>query len=127
MTKGIYYRTKQMKEKNSKNFGNHSGRNNYEYREIGTIIIKNNGYQYIKVKEHKWERYHRYLVEQYIGRKLKTQENIHHIDGNKLNNELSNFYICNRIVHVSIGILIKYKVITRDFIKSNLEGYKNKC
>lgn len=33
---------------------------------------------------------HRFIMEKHLGRKLKLQENIHHIDGNKLNNKIEN-------------------------------------
>lgn len=36
---------------------------------------------------------HRYIIEQHIGRKLKRNEVVHHIDGNKLNNDLSNLQL----------------------------------
>ena len=36
---------------------------------------------------------HRWVVEKNIGRKLKSNEVIHHIDGNKLNNNFSNLEI----------------------------------
>lgn len=35
----------------------------------------------------------RYLVEQVIGRSLETKENVHHIDGDPSNDELSNLYL----------------------------------
>jgi len=36
---------------------------------------------------------HRWVVEKNIGRKLKLDEVVHHIDGNKLNNNFSNLEI----------------------------------
>ena len=33
---------------------------------------------------------HRYIMQQYLNRKLETFEHVHHIDGNKKNNDLSN-------------------------------------
>jgi replicative DNA helicase len=37
---------------------------------------------------------HRYLVERALGRKLTKNEIIHHLDGNKQNNEISNLFLC---------------------------------
>lgn len=45
-------------------------------------------------------RLHRYLMEQSLGRKLKTTELVHHIDGNKHNNILSNLELTTRGGHM---------------------------
>ena len=36
---------------------------------------------------------HRYVMEQHIGRKLKKGEEVHHIDGNKMNNSIENLML----------------------------------
>lgn len=36
---------------------------------------------------------HRYVMEQHIGRKLKRGEEVHHIDGNKMNNDIDNLIL----------------------------------
>ena len=43
--------------------------------------------------------YPRVLMEEKLGRPLKPYEDVHHIDGNKTNNELSNLQIINWIDH----------------------------
>lgn len=43
--------------------------------------------------------YPRYLVEKEIGRPLEPQEQIHHVDGNPLNNDISNLEIRSRGEH----------------------------
>lgn len=54
------------------------------------------GYAKVKVKEHPakdkrgYVLLHRLVMEDYLGRYLNNDEFIHHKDGNKLNNELSN-------------------------------------
>lgn len=53
------------------------------------------------------DRNHRYLVhrrkmEEHIGRKLKPNEVVHHIDGNKTNNDLSNLQLMTRKEHIKI-------------------------
>lgn len=41
-----------------------------------------------------WYRHeHRVIMEQHLGRPLKTNEHVHHIDGNGLNNKLSNLVV----------------------------------
>ena len=47
-------------------------------------------------------RLHRALMEAYLGRKLMPWELVHHRDGNKHNNELSNLAITIRGIHIKI-------------------------
>lgn len=37
---------------------------------------------------------HRLIMEQHVGRPLKRHEHVHHIDGDKMNNALSNLRLC---------------------------------
>jgi hypothetical protein len=53
-----------------------------------TIII--NGKQ---VREHRW------VMEQFLGRKLETWEHVHHIDGNHLNNNIDNLKVLTNADH----------------------------
>jgi len=54
------------------------------------------GYIEIKVKDHPYANSngyvmeHRYIMEQHIGRYLKREESIHHINGNKTDNRIEN-------------------------------------
>lgn len=45
---------------------------------------------------------HRVVVENHLKRKLETSEHIHHIDGNVLNNNISNLQIVNNSDHRKI-------------------------
>jgi len=45
---------------------------------------------------------HRTIMEEHIGRKLKSTEIIHHIDFNKLNNSIENLQIVSRSEHNKI-------------------------
>lgn len=62
---------------------------------------KYNGKTYyeIKISPHKRQKYHRYIMEQYLGRKLVTNELVHHIDGNPSNNDIKNLKIVTRTEH----------------------------
>lgn len=42
---------------------------------------------------------HRVMAERVLGRPLKTNEMVHHIDGNRLNNVNANLLICTRSYH----------------------------
>jgi len=46
-----------------------------------------------EVREHRW------IMEQHLGRKLETWEHVHHIDGNHLNNSLSNLEVLSNADH----------------------------
>ena len=50
------------------------------------------GYLGYNIKNKKY-RLHRLIMENYIGRKLKKSEVVHHVDGNKLNNNIDNLEI----------------------------------
>jgi len=41
----------------------------------------------------KWQYKHRFVMEQFIGRKLKKREHVHHVDGNTLNNNIDNLQL----------------------------------
>ena len=45
---------------------------------------------------------HRRVMEEYLGRELTSNEIVHHIDGNKLNNDISNLVLTTRANHLKI-------------------------
>lgn len=47
-------------------------------------------------------RAHRWIMEQHIGRPLTADEHVHHIDGNPLNNELSNLQVIDGSEHMRL-------------------------
>lgn len=44
-----------------------------------------------------WEIEHRFIVEKHLGRKLTSDEIVHHIDGNPQNNIISNLIVCKTL------------------------------
>lgn len=44
---------------------------------------------------------HRHQMEQYLGRKLASNESVHHIDFNKDNFKIENLYLCKNVKHHS--------------------------
>lgn len=64
--------------------------------------IRSDGYK-MQMIEGKEVREHRYIMEQFLGRKLCRSEEVHHINGNKLDNNLSNLTVLTRSEHASIS------------------------
>jgi hypothetical protein len=50
---------------------------------------------------------HRYKMERHLGRKLKKDEHIHHKDGNRLNNKLSNLCMLTPSQHTTLHNKLK--------------------
>lgn len=59
----------------------------------------------------KTRRKHRIVMEEYLGRQLKNNEIVHHIDGNKRNNDISNLLLTTRSEHARIHAEILDKSI----------------
>lgn len=83
------------------------GRRGHSIQELNTGRKLQRGYWYIKRRNHKYcpkSGYiaeHRYIMECQLGRYLTKEEVVHHIDGNKKNNNISNLeLIDNNIKHL---------------------------
>ncbi len=63
---------------------------------IGSKNLDNKGYVRVKIFKGsgEWKKEHILIMEKSIGRKLKTGELVHHIDGNKKNNNIENLFLC---------------------------------
>lgn len=60
----------------------------------------NNGYHIIYINGKNIAQ-HRLVMEEHLGRALTSDEEIHHIDGDKLNNDIENLQIMTRAEHTS--------------------------
>ena len=67
---------------------------------IGQYI--KDGYRYVLVAARHYEPEHRIVMERMLGRKLSSDEHVHHIDENTLNNSPSNLQIVSRSEHCKI-------------------------
>jgi len=103
----------------------HLGKDNWKYKKIGFVKTdKYSEYKYIKVSEGYWQTEHRYLVEKYIGYKLRKGWVVHHIDGNGCNNDLLNLYIFKDAgLHRAVEYVIKSGLFNIS-LKSNLKEFK---
>ncbi len=82
-------------------------------------------YKHIKING-KRKPLHRHLVELHIGRKLKCSELVHHRDGNRHNNILSNLEITTRGEHIRIHklIFVDREKLVKLFINKRLPLWK---
>lgn len=96
---------KSKKHKERIGFGNFKGgrvsRNGYVY-----IYVKNHPYA-VKYGATRYVKEHRLVMEKHIGRYLKPTEVVHHIDGNKENNNLSNLALfLNQSAHAKFHYIL---------------------
>jgi len=87
-----------------------------------------NGYREIYHPDHnrknKYIREHLLVMSKAIGRDVKYPENVHHIDGDKLNNNLTNLFLCKNVsehttIHHSMELLVQ------ELYKAGLVTFKN--
>ena len=64
--------------------------------------IHTQGYKVISLEDGSRFLEHRYVMEQHLGRKLARNEEVHHKDGNKLNNGITNLQLMTKSEHTKL-------------------------
>lgn len=99
-------------------------------------LIKKGSYDYALVPEHPYATtngyvlYHRVVMENNLGRLLNTNEVVHHIDGNKHNNDITNLELLNCKEHSRKHQLLhgrKYLLLKCPYCGTLFERPANKC
>jgi hypothetical protein len=67
-----------------------------------TEDVNMNNYKRIRICEGKTKDEHRLVMEAYIGRKLSSDEVVHHINGDKADNRVENLVIMTRSEHTKL-------------------------
>ena len=91
-------------------------------------------YKRIKLKDGTTRDEHRLVMEKHLGRKLTSNELVHHVDENKKNNHISNLELTNRSEHASHHM--KGRKLSNETLEKRKEtvakkykktGYQCKC
>lgn len=84
-------------------------------------------YKKLRISKNQTRDEHRYVMELHIGRKLEFNEIVHHKDGNKKNNDLSNLEIISRKIHSSMHMkeFMQDKLFVSNIRQKQLIGIRN--
>lgn len=92
----------------------------------GGIGVYHSGYKRIYINGQRFA-LHRYVMEQHLGRKLLESEHVHHIDGDKSNNDISNLQVMDIKEHSKLHFP---RITWFDYVCSNcgksFQGYSCK-
>lgn len=74
---------------------------------LGYYMHKGSGYYRVSKGVHKGKKLHRVIMEQEIGRKLKSNEVVHHINEIKTDNRIENLQLMTHSEHSSLHAMIR--------------------
>lgn len=110
-----------------RNFPERCGKNHKCWK--GGSYLSIDGYRMVMVTSGRmksgWRKYrkeHIVLIEEKIGRRISKSECVHHIDGDKLNNDISNLVLLNHKKHRNSHHSIQklgYELVKKGYVKYN--------
>lgn len=68
-----------------------------------------NGYRYLNISPANYKMEHRVIIEKKIGRKLNSNEIVHHVNEDKLDNRIENLMLMSRSEHMRLHRLSELK------------------
>ena len=89
-----------------------------------TAVLGQGGYKYFWISDGTSIKEHRAVMEQMIGRKLEPGEEVHHIDGDRANNNPSNLMLLTKSEHSRLHRLKDLERNKLPFGASNIEKRK---
>ena len=85
------------------------GRLEWSKKNAKGVSLKPSGYLEVTVGENKFRLLHVVIMEKIIGRRLYSNECVHHKDGNKLNNDVCNLELMTKSEHSRLHGKENYK------------------
>lgn len=98
-----------------RNFCSKGCATSYRRRHPEGTLVETHGYLRVKISDHPnankagYIYYHRYVLEQHLGYVLDKSYDVHHIDEDKKNNNVSNLVAIKHSAHLTLHLLKRHR------------------